>query len=89
MMGTFAPVMNSTSPSLLAKILTATIGFSLMAAVPLLTMQYAVRAHAEAPAPQLASTSCPRACPVGSAACVSKPAACPTASCAEAGCAKY
>jgi len=73
--------MNSESPSLLAKILTAALGFGLMAAVPLLTMQYAVRAQAETP-PHVAVTSCPGdctaarpACPGGTTGCAQHPCA--------------
>ncbi|MBI2514481.1 MAG: hypothetical protein HYV96_21105 [Opitutae bacterium] len=68
--------MNSTSPSLFAKILAATIGFGLMAAVPLLTMQYAARAHAEPTAPAVANHPCPRTCPAEVSSCPPSAAAC-------------
>lgn len=57
--GAIASVMNSTSSSLLAKALAAVLGFGLMAAVPLLTMQYVARAHAAAPTVAAAPASCP------------------------------
>lgn len=58
------PAMN-TKPTLLAKSLVAAFSFALMAAVPLLTVQYAVAAHAETKAPEAAKAPCPRTCPAG------------------------
>lgn len=56
--------MNS-KPTLLAKSLVAAFSFALMAAVPLLTVQYAVSAQAETKTPEPAKAQCPRACPAG------------------------
>jgi len=56
--------MNS-KPTLLAKSLVAAFSFALMAAVPLLTVQYAVSAHAETKASEPAKAQCPRTCPAG------------------------
>lgn len=77
--------MNSTSSSLLAKVFAAMLGFGLMAAVPLLTMQYVARAHAAAPATVAAtcpgvcladaSADAPQAAPASCPACASVPSA--------------
>lgn len=56
--------MNS-KPTLLAKSLVAACSFALMAAVPLLTVQYAVSAQAETKTPEPAKAQCPRTCPAG------------------------
>lgn len=81
--------MNS-KPTLLAKTLVAAFSFALMAAVPLLTVQYAVSAHAETKAPEPAKAQCPRTCPAGEKkACDKDHGKCPQPeSCKDQGCGK-
>jgi hypothetical protein len=78
--------MKPESPTILVKALVAALTLAAFAAVPLLTVQYAVAAQTE---PQATAATCTRACPVAQNAGCPQGACATTASCSQAACPKH